>query len=127
MEFLWYSLGMTSTEQVPTWGSLGCLILCIQTLWSVFTRLYVPAIMALFSALAAAVSHISQAPFQSSFWLFLEEPLSKVAVCMAYIRPTLVGCELIILLICLVLLPYALKGLVTLLVSDHLKISSGIS
>ena len=98
----------------------------IQALWSVSAGLYVPTIMALFSALPAAVSHICQVSSWPSFWLFFEEPVSEVAVCMAYIPSTSVGYKLTILLTLLVLLPYVLEGLITFLVSDHLKISSGI-
>ena len=100
----------------------------VQTLRSISAGLCMPALMALFSALAAVVSRICWASSQPSFWLFLEKPLSKVAVCaVTHIPSSVIWCELTILLILLVLLPYALEGLITFLVPDHPKISSGIS
>ena len=83
-------------------------------------------VVALFSALAVAVSHICRVSCQSSLSFLLEEPLCKVAICTVYIPSTSIGCKLIILLVCVVLLSYALEGLVALLVSHHPKIPSGI-
>ena len=96
------------------------------TLRSISAGLHMPALMALFSALAAVVSHIHQASYQPLFWLFLEKPLSKIAICMAYIPSSTIWCKLTILFILLVPLPYALEGLITFLVPDHPKVSSGI-
>ena len=52
----------------------------VQTPQSVFTGLYMPTIMALFSALAAVVSHICQTSARSSFPLahFLESVIKFV-------------------------------------------------
>ena len=111
---------------MPSWGSLRGLMMSIQTLRSVSAGLRMPALMTLFSALAAVVSCIHQASSQPSFWLFLEEPLSKIAICAAHIPSSVVWCGLAILFILLVLVPYALEGLITFL-PDHSKISSGIS
>ena len=86
-----------------------------------------PALVALFFALAAAVSHICRASSRSLFWLFLEKPLSEVAVCVVHVPSSMIGCKLTILFTLLVLLPYVLKGLITFLVPDHPKISYGIS
>ena len=95
------------------------------TLKSISARLCMPAIMALFSALAVAVSCICQASSWPSFLLFLEKPLSEVAVCMVHIPSSAIGYELTIPFTLLVLLPYALEGLIMFLVPDHPKISSG--
>ena len=100
--------------------------MCIQTLWSVSAGLCMPAFMSLFSALAAVVSHICRVVPQSLFPFLLEEPLSEITVCMVYIPSTSIGCKLVILFICLVLLLHVLKGLVMLLVSNHSEIPSGI-
>ena len=99
----------------------------IQTLRSVSARLRMPALMTLFSALAAVVSHIRWASSWPLLWLFLEEPLSKIAICAAHIPSSVVWCGLAILFILLVLVLYALEGLITFLVPDHSKIFSGIS
>ena len=56
-----------------------------------------------------------------------EEPLSEVAVCVAYVPSSAIWYELTILFILLVLLPYVLEGLVMFLVPDHPEIFSGIS
>ena len=126
-EFLWNSLGMTSPEGMPLWGPLWGLMMSIQTLRSVSARLHMPALMTLFSALAAVVSRICLASSWPSFWLFLEEPLSKIVICVAHIPYSVVWSRLAILFILLVLVPYVLEGLITFLVPDHSKISSGIS
>ena len=96
----------------------------IQTLRPVFAMLHMPLVMTLFSALAAVISRILWAPSRSSFTFLPEKPPGVVTVCMACVPSTPGRC---ILVVQLVLLPYALEGLIAFLVSDHPKISSGIS
>ena len=83
--------------------------------------------MTWFSALAVVVSHTCWAFSQPSFWLFLQKPLGKIVVCMVHLPPPVAGCLQSTFLTFLVLLPYVLEGLVTFLVPDHPKMSSGIS
>ena len=111
---------------MPLWGPLWGLMMSIQTLGSISARLHMPALMSLFSALAAAVSHIHQAFPQLSFRLSLEEPLGKIAICVVHISSSVVWCRLTILSILLVLVLYTLEGLIPFLVPDHPEISPGI-
>ena len=127
MKFPWYSLRVTSTQGIPLSGLLRHLTVSIQNLRSITAGLRGPAPMNWFSALAAVVSCTCWAFCRLSFWLFLQKPLGKIAVCMAHIPPSMAGCLQSTFLTFLVLLPYVLKGLVMFLVPDHPKISSGIS
>ena len=95
--------------------------------WSIAAGLHGPVPMTWLPALAVVVSHTCRAFSQPSFWLFLQKPLGKIAVCMVHIPPPMAGCLRSTFLTFLVLLPYVLEGLVMFLVPDHPKISSGIS
>ena len=103
----------------------------IQTLQLFLTVVYVPSVVVTFSAVAVAVSHFFWALFSMPSGLtalFIpKESLSVIVVCMACVPSALGRCEWVVLMLLLVLMPYALKGLLTFLVSDHTEISLRIT
>ena len=112
---------------MPFRGSIRCYMTIKQTLWPFLAVMYVPSLVVKFSAVAVVVSHFIRVPSQFPVTFLPKESLGIITVCMTCVPSALGRHKWVVLIILLVLLPYAFKSLVMFLVPDHIEISFRIS
>ena len=112
---------------MPSRGSFGCHMTVVQTLQPFLTMLYMSSLIVTFSAVTVVVFHFISAlllmPSNPVALLLSEKSLGIIAVCMACVPSASGRHKWVVIILLLVLLPYALKGLLAFLVSNHMEIS----